>query len=77
MDNLTKALKSTVDSMTKRGSKPDTIVVGSDLMAGKALASLQKLGLDFHVIADNEISPTRWYITSQEELSKFPGGGRN
>lgn len=66
-----------IEGIEKVGGKCDTVVCGSDEMAGRALAALAELGRDFHVIADNEISATRMYVTSQEALAQFPGSGRN
>lgn len=73
----TKLLKSMIDGIEARGGKCDTIACGSDDLANQARACLQELGLDYHVIADDELSPSRIWVTSQEALSQFPGGGRN
>jgi hypothetical protein len=78
MNDLTTLLRHLIQGTEKASGKPcDTIVVGSDRRAGEVLAALQELGRDFHVIADDEISPSRIYVTSQAALGLFKGGGQN
>jgi hypothetical protein len=76
MSSLTPMLKSMIEGIERNGGACDTVVVNSDAMAGKVLASLIELGRDFHVIADNKLG-NRIYVTSQESLSRFPGGCSN
>lgn len=77
MKTLAPMLKSMIEGIESRGGDCDTVVCGSDEMAGRALAALAELKRDFHVIADNGISSQRMYVTSQKTLNQFPGSGRN
>lgn len=77
MKNLTPMLKSMIEGIQKRGGKCDTVVVGSDEAAYQVRSALAELNLDFHVIADNEISSRSITVTSQDALAQFPGGCRN
>lgn len=78
MSKFTLALKAGIDGVSKRSGKtPDTIACGSDDLATRVRESLAELGLDMHVIADDELSKDRYWIFCQENLGQFPGGGRN
>jgi hypothetical protein len=79
MNKLTTALlKSMISGIEKVGGKCDVVVCGSDERAGEALAALEELGKgDWPVIVDSELSPKRMWVTSQQALSQFSGGGRN
>lgn len=77
MKSLAPMLKSMINGIQKVGGECDTVVCGSDEMAGQVLAALAELKLDYHVIADDEINPRNMYVTSQKALAQFPGGGRN
>ena len=71
-------LKSMIDGIeASSGKKPDTVVCGSDYVAEQVREMLAELELDFHVITDDELSPSRVWVTSQEALAEFPGGCRN
>jgi hypothetical protein len=72
---FTLALKAGIDGI--RGTPPDTVVCGSDKTALKIRESLAELGLDMHVIADDELSPNKYWVTSQAALSQIKGGGQN
>lgn len=78
MSTITSLLKSMIEGVEKRtGRAPDTVVCGSDIRSEQIRKSLQELGRDLHVIADNEISPKNVYVTHTDDLAQFPGGGRN
>ncbi len=74
---MQKLLKSMIDGMMARNIPVDTIVIGSDIRAEEVRSALDFLGLDYHVIADDELSPSRVWVTSTHALSMIPGGGRN
>lgn len=78
MSKFTQALKAGIDGVrNKSGTEPDTIMCGSDEVAEQIRKSLTELGLDMHVIADDELSPKRYWITSQSALGNFKGSGQN
>lgn len=75
--SMQKLLKSMINGMMSRNIPVDTIVIGSDVRAEEVRSALDFLGLDYHVIADDELSPKRVWVTSAHALSMMPGGGRN
>jgi DNA-binding LacI/PurR family transcriptional regulator len=78
MTNLASLIQSNYKAIVKvSGRVPDTIVVGTDQRANQALEALMELGLDMHVIADDELGRNSLWLCSSEDLAKFPGGGRN
>jgi hypothetical protein len=75
---LSQLIQRNYNAITERSGKaPDTIVVGTDQRANQALEALMELGLDMHVIADDELGRNSLWLCSSEDLAKFPGGGRN
>lgn len=70
-------LKHLIAGMEVAGAPCDTVVVGSDELAGRIREELKVLELDYHVIVDDELGKTRMFVTSQDALSKFPGGCAN
>ena len=71
-------LQSMIDGVKKTsGKSPDMIVCGSDEVADQARKILYQMGLDFHVIADDELSPNKLWVTSFRDLGEMPNGGRN
>jgi len=76
-NSMTALLKSMIDGVEKAGGKAEAVVCGSDSKAEQIREALTELGRDMHVIADDELSPNRCWVTSIEGLSQFPGGGRN
>lgn len=72
------SLKQLIDTTSKiTGAVFDTVVVGTDQRAQEAREALAELGLDYHVIADDELGPNSIWVTSQRALAQFPGGGQN
>jgi phosphoribosylanthranilate isomerase len=59
-----------------RGLTVDTIVCGQEA-AEDVREALLELGLDYHVIADEKISPRRVYATSVRALTSFSGTQAN
>jgi hypothetical protein len=70
-------LASMIKGIEAQGQICDMVVVGSDIKAEEVLKALQELGRDMHVIADNEISPKRIWVTSEAAIAQMPGGCRN
>jgi hypothetical protein len=71
-----KAFKASYDGMLGR-STPNLAVCGSDALAEDIRASCEVLGLEMTVIADDELSPRRYFLTTVEGLSLFKGSGQN
>lgn len=78
MTDLASLIQRNVNAIIKASGKaPDTIVVGTDRRAMQAQEALMELGLDMHVIADNEVGRNSLWICNSDDLAKFPGGGQN
>ena len=78
MTDLKPLIESMISGIEARGGKADIIVCGSDRVAGYALKALEELGKgDWPVVVDNELSPGRVWVTSEQALRDMPGGGRN
>lgn len=73
-----KLFKHMVESTEKTSGKaPDVCVVGTDAMAEDVRAAIEELGYSMAVVADDELSPKRVWVTSLNALGELPLGGRN